>query len=300
MGNAQYYFKLIRPKQWIKNFFVFAPLVFSLELFDAVQLSLAIRGFFAFCLTASAVYIINDIADVESDRQHPEKKYRPLAAGNISVQQALLFALVLLALTICVAFRMDLRCQTVLLSYLALNIAYSFKLKNIVLLDVFVIATGFMLRILAGAYAIDVQVSSWIVLCSMFISLFLGFAKRRGEITLTQQQTIGAERKVLVLYRIDFIDQMLTIAATGAVVSYALYTVAPRTVELLGTDKMIYTTVFVIYGIFRYLFLIHTTESTENPTQAITSDPTMVATGILWIIVCIIIMYSRGSLVFQP
>jgi 4-hydroxybenzoate polyprenyltransferase len=298
MSILKFYLKLVRPRQWIKNFFVFAPLVFSLELFDTTPLLTSIKAFFAFCLTASAVYVINDIADVESDRLHPEKKTRPLAAGNLSVQQAYALVLMLLALTGAMVFTMDLRYQIVLVSYFALNLAYSFKLKNVVLLDVFVIATGFMMRVLAGAYAIDVQVSSWIVLCSMFISLFLGFAKRRGEIILTQQQGVSTERKVLVLYRVDFIDQMLTIAAAGAVVSYALYTVAPRTLELLGTDKMIYTTVFVIYGIFRYLYLIHMTESTENPTKAVTSDLTIIATAILWILTCIIIIYSGGSLAF--
>ena len=128
-----------------------------------------------------------------------------------------------------------------------------------------------MMRVLAGAYAINVQVSSWIVLCSMFISLFLGFAKRRGEIVLTRQEGISTERKVLSLYRVDFVDQMLTIAAAGAVVSYALYMAAPRTVDLLGTEKMIYTTVFVIYGVFQHLYLIHMTGSTENLTNAVTS-----------------------------
>jgi 4-hydroxybenzoate polyprenyltransferase len=186
----------------------------------------------------------------------------------------------------------------VLFSYFVLNLAYSFKLKNIVLLDVFVIASGFMMRVLAGAYAINVQVSSWIVLCSMFISLFLGFAKRRGEIVLTRKEGVSTERKVLRLYRVDFIDQMLTIAATGAVVSYALYTVAPRTVEQLGTEKMIYTTVFVIYGIFRYLYLIHMTDSTENPTNAVTSDFAILLTGLLWIASCIVLIYSGGHFTF--
>ena len=299
MRSAKYYLKLIRPKQWIKNFFVFAPLVFSLELFEISSLLIALRAFFVFCLTASSVYIINDITDVESDRQHPEKKNRPIASGYISVRNAYILVFVLLASVVMLTLGMDSRYQIVLASYFALNLAYSFKLKNIVLLDVFVIATGFMMRVLAGAYAIDVQVSSWIVLCTMFISLFLGFAKRRGEIILTQRQGVDTERKVLLLYRVEFIDQMLTIAAGGAVVSYALYTVAPRTLELLGTDKMIYTTVFVIYGIFRYLYLIHMTESTENPTQAVTSDLTIIATGTLWILTCILIIYSGGSLTLR-
>ena len=177
--------------------------------------------------------------------------------------------------------------------YLLINIAYSFRLKEILLLDVFTIAAGFMLRVLAGAYAIEVQVSSWIVLCTLFVSLFLGFAKRRGELVQLQGE---AERKVLQLYRVDFIDQVLTIAAAGAVISYALYTVAPRTIEVFGTDRMIYTTVFVIYGVFRYLYLIHTTPVTENPTNALTSDPSILVTGTLWILSCIGLIYSRGRI----
>ncbi len=147
-----------------------------------------------------------------------------------------------------------------------------------------------MLRVLGGAYAINVEVSTWIVLCSLFISLFLGFAKRRGE--LVQVQRSSQERKVLSLYKVDFIDQMLTIAAAGAVISYALYTVAPRTIEMFGTEKMIYTTVFVIYGVFRYLYIIHTSSANENPTNAVTSDYTILGTGILWILSCIVLIYS--------
>ena len=195
---------------------------------------------------------------------------------------------------------MDIRFVSTLVLYFLMNLAYSFRLKHVVLLDVFLIATGFMMRVLAGAYAINVQVSSWIVLCSMFISLFLGFAKRRGEIVLTQQHGTTSERRVLMLYRIDFLDQMLTISGAGAVISYALYTVAPRTIEVLGTDKMIYTTVFVIYGIFRYLYLVHMSDSTENPTQAVTSDLTILLTGLLWITVCIVLIYFGGIFSIFP
>jgi 4-hydroxybenzoate polyprenyltransferase len=289
---------LLRPKQWVKNFFVFAPLVFSLELFKMTPLQTSLRAFFAFCLTASAVYTINDIVDVESDRQHPDKKNRPLAARKISLTQAYVLFCFMIVCAGLTASQMDTRFQVVLVSYFLMNLAYSFKLKHVVLLDVFIIAAGFMMRVLAGAYAIDVQVSSWIVLCTMFISLFLGFAKRRGEIVLMEEQGVSTERKVLDLYRVGFLDQMLTIAATGAVVSYALYTVAPRTLALLGTEKMIYTTVFVIFGIFRYLYLIHMTDSTENPTNAVTSDVAILITGFLWIASCVLLIYAGGNFAF--
>jgi len=285
--------KLIRPKQWLKNVFVFAPVIFARELFTGAFAN-ALLAFAAFSLTASAVYIMNDIADVEADRLHPEKRFRPLAARTVSKTESVILMVLLLGIVVLIVWRMDSRFITILAFYFLLNLGYSFRLKEVVLLDVFIIAAGFMLRVLGGAYAIDVRVSSWIVLCSLFVSLFLGFAKRRGE--LVQLQGTSQERKVLSFYKIDFIDQMLTIAAAGAVISYALYTVAPHTIEMFGTDRMIYTTVFVIYGIFRYLYLIHTTSASENPTNAVTSDFTILGTGILWILSCILLIYSGEHL----
>jgi 4-hydroxybenzoate polyprenyltransferase len=282
---------LLRPKQWVKNLFVLAPLIFAKELFNAGPASLALRALVAFCLTASAVYILNDIFDVKADRAHPVKKFRPIAAGVLTVPQSLFLLLLLLVAASFVVAGMDTRFLILLGGYLVMNLVYSVKLKEVLLLDVFIVAAGFMLRVLCGAYAINVQVSSWIVLCSLFISLFLGFAKRRGELMLMQETGTTPERKVLTMYRVDFIDQMITIAAAGAVISYAMYSVAPRTTEIFGTDKLIYTTVFVIYGVFRYLYLIHTTPATENPTNAVTSDPGIVLTTTLWIISCIVLIY---------
>jgi 4-hydroxybenzoate polyprenyltransferase len=267
MPNPRSYIKLIRPKQWVKNLFVFAPLVFAKEFFNRGAEATSLGAFFAFCFTASAVYIVNDILDVEEDRAHPEKRFRPLAAGY--------------------------RFILMLCAYFLMNLAYSFKLKEIVLLDVFVIAAGFMMRVLGGAYAINVQVSTWLVLCTLFISLFLGFAKRRSELVHVSSATVTG-RKVLQHYQVGFLDQMLTITAAGAVISYALYTVAPRTLQVFGTDKLIYTTVFVIYGVFRYLLLIHTTSDTEKPTDVLTSDGPLLATGLLWVLACIFLIYVRG------
>jgi len=285
---------LVRPKQWIKNLFVLAPLVFSRELFDAEPLLTALRALAAFCLTASSVYIINDLSDIDADRAHPEKRTRPLASGSMGKTAAYVLLGILLVSVVALVAGMRPRFQLILASYLAMNVAYSMKLKEIVLVDVFFIAAGFMMRVLGGAFAIGVQVSSWIVLCTLFTSLFLGFAKRRGELQLLQQIRPAQERKVLTSYGVGFIDQMLTIAAAGAVISYALYTVAPRTVEMFGTEKLIYTTVFVIYGVFRYLYLIHMKDSTENPTNAVVSDLPIVAVTVLWAATCIVIIYFAG------
>ncbi len=290
------YIRLIRPKQWIKNLFVFAPLIFARELFDLAYLLLALRAFAAFCLVASAVYIVNDIADIEADRSHPEKKFRPLAAGVISMTGAYIATGILLAGAALLSFTMAPGFIFVLCLYFLLNLAYSFKLKEIVLLDVFIIAAGFMLRVVGGAYAIRVETSTWLVLCTLFISLFLGFAKRRSELTQIPASHF-AERKVLERYRVGFLDQMLTISAAGTVISYALYTVAKRTMDLFGTDKLIYTTVFVIYGVFRYLYLIHTTSTTDKPADVVTSDVPILVTTMLWVLACILLIYFREALI---
>ena len=290
------YVKLIRPEQWIKNAFVLAPLVFSKELFEPVSFFTAMKALAAFCLTASSIYIINDISDIDADRAHPLKRNRPLTAGAINRTQAYALLGILLLASSYIAFHCNPRFQLVLATYFVMNLAYSLKLKEVVLLDVFIIAAGFMLRVLGGAFAINVQVSSWIVLCTLFLSLFLGFAKRRGELLLVHQVRPKAERKVLISYSVSFVDQMLTIAAAGTVISYALYTVAPRTVEVFGTEKMIYTTVFVTYGMFRYLFLIHMTDSTENPTKAVTSDIPIIAVTVLWVLTCVGLIYLGGRL----
>lgn len=285
------YVRLARPKQWVKNLFVFGPLIFARELFLVEPMVIALKAFIAFCCIASAVYVINDIADIEADRAHPEKKYRPLAAGTVSPVGAYIVAGFFLALAALVTFGMDARFLLVLSLYFLMNLAYSFALKNVVLLDVFLIAAGFMMRVVGGAYAINVETSSWLVLCTLFISLFLGFAKRRTELILVPDVAF-TERKVLRRYQVGFLDDMLTIAAAGTVISYALYTVAPRTLQVFGTDKLIYTTVFVIYGVFRYLYLIHTTSSTDKPADVLTSDVPILATAALWVLSCVVLIYA--------
>jgi 4-hydroxybenzoate polyprenyltransferase len=282
---------LLRPKQWIKNVVLFAPLIFSRELFSFVQSLTALRAFGAFCLAASSIYIINDIVDADADRAHPAKKNRPIASGRVSRPAALAVLVATLAASLFLTLPLPGAFRLLLGLYVALNLAYSFRLKRILLLDVMSIAAGFMLRVLGGAYAIGVEVSSWIVLCSLFISLFLGFAKRRGELRQFQAAGESSPRLVLRLYSVEFLDQMLTIAAAGAVISYALYTVAPRTLDTFGTDKLIYTTVFVLYGVFRYLYLTRTDERSENPTNVLTSDIPIIINGVLWILTCIALIY---------
>ncbi len=301
MGNAPAFrlseaIRLIRPKQWIKNAFVFAPVIFAKQLFDAEPFILTVRAFAAFCLTASAVYVINDLADRESDKAHPEKRHRPLAAETLTVSHAIAILLLLLIADIFLATSLPVKFLVILGTYFLMNLAYSMHLRDVFLLDVFVIAAGFMLRVLGGAYAIGVALSSWIVLCSLFISLFLGFAKRRGELVEAKERGTQSKRRVLGVYRVELIDQLLTIAAAGTVISYALYTVAPRTIEVFGTDRLIYTTVFVIYGVFRYLYLIHTSPAVQNPTTAVITDLPILIDGLLWIAACVVIIYFGGDI----
>ncbi|HEY3251809.1 MAG TPA: decaprenyl-phosphate phosphoribosyltransferase [Ignavibacteria bacterium] len=287
--------KLSRPKQWIKNFFVFAPLVFSQHIFEAAYLLPALAAFIVFSLASSAVYIVNDIMDVESDRAHPKKRFRPIASGEVSVKQALVF-LVILSIIILVSL-LFLRAifAAVIILYFLTNFLYSLKIKNIVLLDVFFISFGFMLRVLGGAAAISVVVSSWMILTTIFISLFLAISKRRGELSqIINHENIEKQRKVLKDYDIQFADQLNTIAAAGTIISYALYTVSERTVFTFGTEKLIYTTPFVIYGIFRYMYLMHKKNMGESPTTIVTKDIPIIINVLCWFIFSIVIIYRHN------
>ncbi|MCX8057351.1 MAG: decaprenyl-phosphate phosphoribosyltransferase [Ignavibacteria bacterium] len=282
--------QLIRVKQWIKNFFLFAPLIFSHHLFEATYVSVAIRAFFAFCFLSSVVYIINDIADLEQDKNHPVKKQRPLPSGRITKANAIIISFILFTGMILLAHEMNFKFKFALFVYFIINILYSFKLKQIVLLDIFFIAFGFMIRIIAGAWAIDVYISSWLILTTLFLSLFLAVTKRRSELSVVENSS--TTRKVLGDYSIVFADQMATISAAGTVIAYALYTVSERTREIFQTENLIFTTPFVVYGIFRYLYLVHKKNLGENPTQIITTDLPMIINIFLWVITSIGIIYK--------
>lgn len=266
--------RLLRPKQWTKNIFVFTALVFSKKLLDPDSALLSLRAFFAFSLTASFVYVLNDVADRERDRLHPKKRFRPIASGEITLRSAFVIAAILLVLIAAFVYGLDWRFVTCLGFYLVMNLAYSFYLKDVVLIDVFVIAIGFMLRVIGGAFVLDVARSSWLILTTMFLSLFLGIAKRRGELIALGTQTSGAlnTRKVLEHYSVEFTEQMTTICAAGFIFSYALYTVSDRTVKMFGTENLIFTTPFVLYGVFRYLYLLHKKMLGENPTEVVLTD----------------------------
>lgn len=285
--------RLIRPHHWIKNFFLLAPLIFSRNLFQWSLVLLSVQAFVSFCFMSGAVYTLNDVFDAPFDRLHPVKKERPIAAGHISRLQAVLLATTLLVFSALMAWELDGRFQAVLSLYFVSNLLYSMKLKDIVIIDAMVVSLGFMMRVIAGAFVIDVVLSDWIIICTFFISLFLSFSKRRAELTFLQVNGGGNTRRVLQEYSTALVDQIILVSATGALISYSLYTLADRTVRIFGTDNLIYTTIFVAYGIFRYLYLIHKKQLGENPTLLILTDMPLLANILLWIGTCVFIIYSK-------
>jgi len=299
------YLRLIRVHQWVKNLFVFVPLLFSLHLFDENYFITALSAFLIFCLASSAIYVINDIVDIESDRSHPVKKNRPLPSGDVSIGIAIITASVLLVSVFWFMMYFNNEFIFLVITFVVLNVLYSFWMKNVVLLDVFSIAAGFSIRVLAGAFAIQVPISSWLLLTTMFISLFLGVMKRRSELVLIAENSqlnsplqSGSEekntksRKVLTQYSVNFADQMATVAAAGVIICYALYSVAPRTVSVFQTERLIYTTPFVVFGIFRFMYLEYISGKGENTTRVIATDIYMILDVLVYIIATVVIIYK--------
>jgi 4-hydroxybenzoate polyprenyltransferase len=284
-------FVCLRPQQWVKNSLVFGGLIFSRSLLQWEVVRLSLFAFAIFCLASSGIYLLNDLCDVEADRNHPIKRLRPLASGKLSVNAArgamclLLLASASLALLLRPAFAL------VLGIYLVLNVAYSLGLKRVVILDVMAISFGFVLRAVAGAVVIGVGASPWLVLCTLMLALLMGFGKRRHELSLLQEEAHN-HRQSLDGYSIQFLDLMMTITAGAAVVTYALYTMADETVARFNSHSLVLTIPFVLYGIFRYLFLVHKRMGGGDPARLLVTDaPTLVNLG-LWVIVVCFSLYG--------
>ena len=284
----------LRPAQWAKNVFVLAPLVFGERLLDAQTDLRAVLSLIAFCCTSSAVYLLNDIRDREEDRRHPLKRLRPLAAGTLRVPVAVLGAVVLVGVAGALSAYLGTSFALVLAAYLILNVLYTLWFKHMVILDVMSIGIFFVLRVEAGAQATAIQVSSWLFLCTTFLALFLAFSKRRHEITLLTHVASG-QRPVLDHYSPAFLDQMINVVTASAVVSYALYSVAPETVDKYHTKDLLFTIPLVLYGIFRYLYLMYQRPSERNPTEAILRDPPFLINILLWGVAVVAIVYGRGG-----
>jgi 4-hydroxybenzoate polyprenyltransferase len=286
------YLKLARVPQWIKNFFVFVPILFSQHLFDKDYFFTILLAFVVFCLASSFIYVINDIIDIEADKAHPIKKNRPLPSGVISSQSALIVAIVLVAAIVILIPQLNQEFHYFVAAFVLLNVLYSFWFKHIVILDVFSIAMGFSIRVLAGAVVISVPISSWLILTTMFISLFLGVMKRHSELILVAESENAPSRKVLSQYSLNFADQMATVAAAGVIICYALYTVSERTVSAFGTENLIYTTPFVVYGIFRFMYLEYISNKGDNTTKIVFSDLQIILTVLIYTITTVLIIYK--------
>jgi len=283
----------LRPAQWAKNLFVLAPLVFGHKLGDPQAVGQALLALVAFCCAASAIYLVNDIRDREEDRNHPLKRLRPLAAGTLGVPAAAVAALGLGLAALAIAVSLGRAFLLVLAVYLVLNFFYTHWFKHMVILDVMSISLGFVLRVVAGAQATHVVISDWLFLCTIFLALFLAFSKRRHEITLLAGEASG-QRRVLDHYSPAFLDQMINVVTASSVVSYALYSVAPETVAKYNTHDLVYTVPLVLYGIFRYLYLMYQSPEERNPTEAILRDPPFLINMVLWGLAVIWIVYWGG------
>ena len=284
--------RLLRPHQYIKNGFVVLGVVFgqSPTLLDLLHASVA---FVAFCLAASSVYVFNDIFDAESDRAHPSKCRRPIASGEVSLPLAWTLSGVLAVLGLGAALSLGGLAALMIALYLGLNLAYSLRLKHVVILDVFLISAGFMLRILIGTAGIGIPPSQWLLLTGLMLTLFLGFAKRRAE--LIRLQNAGAAdratvRRVLENYSPAMLDQLTGITAACAILSYGLYTVSPETVRIHGSYALFYTLPFVVYGIFRYLFLLHHRAGGNDTARDLLADRHLIATAVGWLLLSVLIL----------
>ena len=281
----------LRPHQWTKNLLVFVPLIFAQRLRDPAAIQLAGSAFVIFCLLSGAIYLVNDVHDRDADRRHPLKARRPIAAGIVSPPLALGAAAVLGAGAILWAFLLGRWFGVVAATYLGLLTIYSTWLKHVVILDVVTLAAGFVLRALGGATVIDVEFSHWLLLLTLLGALFIGLSKRRAELVGLADDATG-HRRILAEYSPLLLDQMISVVTASMLLAYALYTTSPETVGKLGTDKLIYTVPFILYGIFRYLYLVHQREGGGNPSELLVRDRPLIICGALWTGAVILILYG--------
>lgn len=290
MKTLKYLFQSLRPKQWVKNLLVFAALVFSQKLFVVEDFLKATAAFLIFCGLSGAIYLVNDVCDFERDRQHPEKCNRPIAAGLLSKKVALAEAAGLFGLGLGFGFKLGAGFGLVTTFYAILTLSYSLFLKNFVILDVLLVSAGYVLRAIAGALSISVEISPWLLSCTLFLALFLSVGKRRHEfLTLTNA---SAHRKSLGEYTTNLLDSMLVMTATASMLSYTLYTQAAETVKKFGTSNLIYTTPFVIYGLFRYFYLIYQKNRGGSPAETLITDFPLLLDIFLWGVIVVGIIYG--------
>lgn len=280
----------LRPKHWVKNMFIFIPLIFGKKLLSYPENIHAAAGFLIFCFASSTVYLINDITDIKKDKAHPIKRLRPIAAGKISIFQAKLMSLIIGGIALTAGFMFNYDFGILIAAYFIFNLLYSRVLKEIVIIDVFCLAGFFLLRIVVGTVITQVEFSYWMIFMTALLSLFLGFNKRRQELRIFKANSTS-HRSVLANYSPYFIDQMISVVTSSIVVIYMFYTVDIRTVHSFGTNHLYYSIPFVYYGVFRYLYLIHKKFSAGDPTTMLFSDRIMQLNILLWVNICIWVIY---------
>ncbi len=283
----------LRPVQWLKNGFVLAPLVFSGGITDSVSWTRSLMAMAAFCAAASATYLINDLIDRKADRAHPTKCNRPIAAGQVSLQLALLASAVLVTIAAVIATLLKGLFPAVLGGYFTLTLLYSVFLKRAVFVDVMVVAAGFVLRVVGGAVAIPVAVSHWLLVCAYLLALYLALGKRRSELVLLGEGA-GDHRPVLGSYSLPLVDQSISVVLGATVVAYTLYTVSPDTIAKLGSEGLLVTAPIVLYGLLRYLFLLHRDELGGSPTKVLLTDRPLLACVVVWLLAAAAVVSFLG------
>lgn len=288
----------LRPSQWTKNLFLFAALMFGQRLLDVRAVLHTTAAFAIFCALSGVVYLINDVADREADRSHPTKRLRPIASGAVSVPLALTTAAILAAVALTAAFWLSPRFALLGVIYIALLSAYSGGLKHVVIIDVLTIAIGFVLRAAAGAVVIDVAISHWLLILIILLALFLALSKRRHELVLLADGATS-HRRILQEYSPYLLDQMISVVTASTLVAYAFYTVSPETVAKFGTDRLVWTLPFPLYGIFRYLYLVHQKEGGGSPSDMLLTDRPLLVCVALWALSVAVILYGAQYLPVQ-
>jgi 4-hydroxybenzoate polyprenyltransferase len=285
----------VRPGQWTKNLLVFAGLLFGLKLFNLPAVFAASGAFVIFCALSGAIYLINDVADRESDRQHPLKARRPIASGAVSIPTAITTAIILVFAGLAPAFAIDVRFGIVAASYVTLQALYSGPLKHIVIIDVLTIAAGFVLRAVAGAEAVNVEISHWLLVCTILLALFIALAKRRHELTLLADGATS-HRPILSEYSPYLLDQMISVVTASTLIAYVFYTISPETQQKFGTPWLGLTIPFPLYGIFRYLYLVHQRKGGGSPADLLLTDRPLLACVALWALSVTLIIYRPSIL----
>jgi 4-hydroxybenzoate polyprenyltransferase len=281
----------LRPEQWTKNVLLFAGLIFAQRLRDGHAVVVSVAAFVVFCALSSVVYLVNDLHDRDADRRHPTKAQRPIASGALRPAVAATTAALLAVGAMAAALAINRAFALVGAIYLVLLTLYSARLKHVVILDVLTLASGFVLRAIGGAVAIQVPFSSWLLLLTLLLALFIGLSKRRAEIVALADEATG-HRRILAEYSPYLLDQMIGVVTASTVLAYAFYTISPDTVQRFNTDKLLYTVPFTIYGIFRYLYLVHRREGGGNPSELLVTDRPLLACVALWGAAVVIILYG--------